>query len=46
MDRNYDVIAFFQNIFVVRRPKVANFADIIEIATTLIKTTLKVSIKV
>ena len=37
---------FFQNTFILRRPKVANFADIIKIATTLIKATLKDSNKV
>ena len=33
----------FQNTFSLRRPRVANFADIIKIATRFIKTTLKVS---
>ena len=33
---NYDVI-----IFILRRPRVANFAEIIKIATRFIKTTFK-----
>ena len=36
MDRNYDVRAF-----ILKRPTVANFADIIIIATMFIKTTFK-----
>ena len=35
MDRNYDVITF-----ILRRRRVANFADIIKIATTSSKTYL------
>ena len=46
MDRNYDVIIFFQKIFILRRPEVAIFADIIKILTTFIKTILKDSRKV
>ena len=46
MDRNYDVIIFFQKIFILRRPEVAIFADIITILTTFIKTILKDSRKV
>ena len=46
MGRNFDVITFFQNIFVSRRPGVAIFADIIKIVTMFIKTTLKGSRKV
>ena len=46
MGKNYDVITFFQNIFVLRRPGLAIFADIIKIVTMFIKTTLKDSIKV
>ena len=34
-------ISLFQNIFALSRPRVANFADIIKIATTFIKTTYK-----
>ena len=41
MGKNYDVITFFQNIFVLRRPGLAIFADIIKIVTMFIKTTLK-----
>ena len=41
MDRNYDII-----IFILRRPTVANFADIINIAAMFIKTTFKDSKKV
>ena len=46
MDRNYDVITFFQNTFILRRPGVAIFADIIKIVTMIIKTILKDSRKV
>ena len=46
MGRNFDVITFFQNIFVSRRPGVAIFADIIKIVTMFIKTTLKDSQKI
>ena len=31
----------FQNIFVLSRPRVVDFADIIKIATTFVKTTYK-----
>ena len=33
----YDVIALFQKTFILRRPRVANFADIIRIATIFMK---------
>ena len=33
MDRNYDVITFFQNTLILRRPGVAIFADITKIVT-------------
>ena len=33
------------NIFILRRPRVGNFADIIKIATTFIKTTINGSKK-
>ena len=46
MDRNYDVITFFQKTLTLRRPGVAIFADIIKIVTTFIKTILKYSRKV
>ena len=35
----------FQNIFILRRPRVANFVDIIKIATTFIEIILKNSHK-
>ena len=38
MDRNYDVITF---IFILRRSRVANFAEIIKIRIMFIKTTFK-----
>ena len=41
MDRNYDVITFFQQIFILKRPGVAVFADVIKIVTMFIKTILK-----
>ena len=41
MDRNYDVIIFFQKIFILRRPEVAIFADIIKVLTKFIKAILK-----
>ena len=37
---------FLQNMFVLRRPDVAIFADIIKIVTIFIKTTLKDSRKI
>ena len=46
MYRNYDVITFFQNILILRRPGVAIFADIIKIVTTFIKKIIKDSRKV
>ena len=46
MGKNYDVITFFQNIFVLRRPGVAIFAYIIKIVTMFIKPILKDSRKV
>ena len=41
MDRNYDVITFFQQIFILKRPGVAVFADVIKIVTMFTKTILK-----
>ena len=41
MDRNYDVITFFQQIFILKRPGVAVFADVIKTVTMFIKTILK-----
>ena len=46
MDRNYDVITFISNTFILRKPGVASFADIIKIATMVIKITFKDSKKV
>ena len=46
MDRSYDVIIFFFKIFILRKPEVAIFADIIKILTMFIKTVLKDSRKV
>ena len=36
----------FQDTFIIRRPRTANFADIIKVAIIFIKTTLKDSKKV
>ena len=41
MDRNHDFMTFFQKIFVLRRPRVGNFSDIIEVATIFIETAFK-----
>ena len=46
MDRNDDPISFFQKIFILRRPGVAIFADIIKILTMFIKKIFKDSRKV
>ena len=46
MDRNDDVLNFFQKAFILKRPGVAIFADIIKIVTMFIKTILKDSRKV
>ena len=46
MERNYDVIGFFQNRLILRRPGVAIFADIIKIVTMFIKTVIKDSRKI
>ena len=37
MDINYDVITFFQNTLILRRPGVTIFADIIKIVTIFIQ---------
>ena len=34
-------LILFQNIFILRRPRAANFVDVIKIATMFIKTTFK-----
>ena len=46
MDRNYDVITFVSKTFILRRPRVANFADIIKITTMFIETIFEESKKV
>ena len=43
---NYDAINLFKNIFILRRPGVANFAEIIKILTILIEKIFKDSKKV
>ena len=45
MDKNYDVLTFFPNTFILREPRVANFAEIIKIATMFVETTFKDSKK-
>ena len=46
MDINYDVIIFFQNTLILRRPGVTIFADIIKIVTMFVKTIIKAPRKV
>ena len=46
MDSNYDVTTFLSKNFILRRPGVAIFADIIKVVTMFIKIILKDSIKV
>ena len=41
MDINYDVIPFFQDKFVLKKPGAANFADVIKIVAIIIKTAFK-----
>ena len=41
MDKNYSVKTFFQNIFTLRRPRVANYFDIKNV-TTFIEATIKI----
>ena len=41
MDKNYDVKTFFQVTFILRRPRVANFADIIKTAIIFNRKTFK-----
>ena len=45
MDRNCDRRRLFQNTFIFRRFRAANFADIIKILTLFTKTTFKGSKK-
>ena len=46
MDKNYDATTFFKNTLILRRPRVAIFADIIKIVSVFIKTIIQDSIKV
>ena len=41
MKRNYGVVNFISKYRFLRRPRVANFVDIIKVATMFIKTTFK-----
>ena len=41
MEKDYDVITFFQNTFISTRPSVAIFANISKIVTIFIKTIFK-----
>ena len=41
MDKNYNVITIFQNTFILRRPGIVIFADVIKIVTMFIKTITK-----
>ena len=41
MDKTYDVITLFQTTFILRKLRVATFAEIIEIVTIFIKKILK-----
>ena len=43
--RNYDAVSLFQNNFILRRSRVASFAEIIKIVMIFIKTNLKDSKK-
>ena len=45
MDINYDVITLFQNTFILSRLRLANFTDIIKIATMFIKKIFELCIK-
>ena len=45
MDKNYELITFIQNIFILRRSRVNIFDDIIKTVTIFIKTTFKDSKK-
>ena len=44
--KNYDVISLFLNIFILRKPKVANFAEIIKIVNMFFEKIFKDSKKV
>ena len=41
MDRNYNLIAVFHNTLILRRPRVAIFANTIKILTIFLKTIIK-----
>ena len=45
MDKNSDVKPFFQKTFILRKPGLAIFADIMKVLTTFIKRILKESRK-
>ena len=45
MDKNYELITFIQNIFILRRSRVNIFDDIIKTVTIFIKTNFKDSKK-
>ena len=45
MDKNYDVITFISKKIISRRPRIANFADVIKTATIFIKAIFKDSKK-
>ena len=45
IDKNHDLITFFKNIFILRRPRVAIFVDNIKLLTMFIKTIFKDSKK-
>ena len=46
MDRNYVIITLFQNTFILRRPRIVIFADIIKVVSMFIKTIPKDSNKI
>ena len=46
IDKNYDIITFVLNTFILRRPSVASFSDIIKLQPGLSKEPLKTSKKV
>ena len=45
MDKNYDVITFISKKNISRRPRIANFADVIKTTTIFIKAIFKDSKK-
>ena len=46
MDINYDTITYISISFISRRPRVAVFAEIIQILTMFVKTTFKGSTEI